>query len=197
MSWGEWEHAAWPSSTRGRCTACMHSGNWTCKKCKHKKPRTEFAMWMEANPASNQDATTRCDSCMLLLQERLRQEEAMRKSNMAQVVKKKDYGQDKKLCSGCNTKYMREGNFTEHMWTKRGDKDRTCYRCTEVGKQNRIAAATASRSDEKKYTYICPKCTGRIPSNTSDGCVGRGHKKPDNKTVCGFQFAVRGGVSKN
>ena len=40
----------------------------------------------KANPNTHQKPTTRCDSCMLLLQERQRQEEEMRKSNMAQVV---------------------------------------------------------------------------------------------------------------
>ena len=83
---GEWEHAAKPSSTSGRCTVCLRSGNWMCKSCKKKKPKMEFAMWTDAHPTSRPDRTTRCDSCMLLLQKQQQQEEEIRKSNMAQVV---------------------------------------------------------------------------------------------------------------
>ena len=38
FSTGEWEHALWPSSSRGFCTKCMTHGNWTCRQCKFKKP---------------------------------------------------------------------------------------------------------------------------------------------------------------
>ena len=82
----EWEHAAWPSSTSGRCNDCLRSGNWKCKKCKKKIPNIEFTMWMRAHPTSNPDRTTRCNACMVLEQARQREEEGIRRSNMAQVV---------------------------------------------------------------------------------------------------------------
>jgi len=83
---GAWEHALKPSSTQGRCTDCMRLGNWTCKRCKKKKPKPELCMWTEAHPNSKQDTTTKCNTCMLLLQDQQRQEEEKRKSNMAHVV---------------------------------------------------------------------------------------------------------------
>ena len=43
-------------------------------------------MWMETHPTSHQNPTTRCNSCMVRLQEQQRQEAEIRKSNMAQVV---------------------------------------------------------------------------------------------------------------
>jgi hypothetical protein len=46
----------------------------------------EFTMWVEDHPACNPDTTTRCNACMVLEQERKRQEEEIRRSNLAQVV---------------------------------------------------------------------------------------------------------------
>jgi hypothetical protein len=106
---GEWEHAAKPSSTSGRCTECLRSGNWTCKNCKKKKPKMEFAMWTDAHPTSRPNATTRCDSCMALLEEQRRHKEEIRKSNMAQVVVL-DSRRIEEAMTKCNAEQVMEKN---------------------------------------------------------------------------------------
>ena len=45
----------------------------------------------------------------------------------------------------------------------------------------------------REYQYACPRCKAKILSSVVTGCVGRDHKKPDHKTMCGFQFQVHGG----
>ena len=113
-------------------------------------------MWMEALPLSKQDATTRCNSCTPPLREQQRQEEDLRKSNMAHVVFMsaksvahedgqghdtkteqidQHSGEQRKPCISCGQSFPKQGIFSDRMWMQKGS-IRKCDICVAATARN-------------------------------------------------------------
>ena len=132
---GEWQHAAKPASTQGRCNDCVLRGQvqkW-CAGCEKKYPQKDHFtdhMWSHRG-----DQERKCRKC-------------------TDEGKK---GPTDKWCAGCEKYYPQKDHFTDHMWSKRGDTERKCQKCTDDGKRNRVH----KHAGQEAETYPCaaPDCT--------------------------------------
>ena len=142
------------------------------------------------------NTTTRCNSCMLLLQERQRQEKELCKSNVAHIVclsatsVAHPYGQDHetktaqkvhreadektKPCMSCGDSFPKQGHFSDRMWMQK-DSIRKCDSCVAATARNAqnqtkpCASCNKSFPKEGHFTYRMWKQKDEL--RKCDGCV--------------------------